>query len=436
MLLIYSKEPSVRLRYIAELLLKEMFSLDVRFTSDKQEFAGYEWPAICYSEEQVGNALRIVPSGLLSATETIEVYPEHDKVKDMTILFPTPGEEFPFDVFSAAFYLVTRYEEYMSSGKDKYGRFQPAASLSSQLGLMEIPIVNHWALYLVEHLKRRYSMLDPQPPSFRVVSTIDIDHAYAYRCRTLRRTLGGIARSFSRFDFSGIARRFLVLAGLRPDPYDTYAYIREVHEQYNLRPLYFMLCADYGHHDNNIRMSSRGFSSLVKDLAQYAVLGLHPSLSSNKDPRTLDREVEILNDLTGHPVRTSRQHFLRIRLPKTYRQLIRIGITDDYSMGYASMAGFRAGIASPFRFFDLPRNEATHLVVHPVSMMDVTFRDHLHLRTEDSIRRIKRIIHQVRSVNGEYVSLWHNESLSGKGRWKGWRRVFEETTKYAAECLR
>ena len=44
---------------------------------------------------------------------------------------------------------------------------------------------------------------------------------------------------------------------------------------------------------------------------------------------------------------------------------------------------------------------------------------------------IKNIINQVKSVNGTFISLWHNESLSDQKRWKGWRRVYEEMIKYA-----
>jgi len=101
-------------------------------------------------------------------------------------------------------------------------------------------------------------------------------------------------------------------------------------------------------------------------------------------------------------------------------------------MGFSGEPGFRAGIATPFRYFDLFRDETMPLTIHPVTIMDVVFRDHLHLSPENSIVRMKQLIDTVRSVNGECVTLWHNESLTGKGRWEGWNRVFEETTAYAA----
>jgi hypothetical protein len=41
------------------------------------------------------------------------------------------------------------------------------------------------------------------------------------------------------------------------------------------------------------------------------------------------------------------------------------------------------------------------------------------------------MIDTVRSVDGEFISLWHNETFSDTGRWKGWRSTYEEMLKYA-----
>ena len=46
--------------------------------------------------------------------------------------------------------------------------------------------------------------------------------------------------------------------------------------------------------------------------------------------------------------------------------------------------------------------------------------------------KIENMIQTIRSVHGEFVSLWHNESLGDTGRWKGWREVYEEMVKLAS----
>ena len=33
---------------------------------------------------------------------------------------------------------------------------------------------------------------------------------------------------------------------------------------------------------------------------------------------------------------------------------------------------------------------------------------------------------KVKAVNGNFISVWHNESLCDKGIWVGWKEVYEK----------
>ena len=79
----------------------------------------------------------------------------------------------------------------------------------------------------------------------------------------------------------------------------------------------------------------------------------------------------------------------------------------------------------PFRFYDLMDECETQLLIHPFILMDVTLRQYLGLNPGEAIIRINRLVEKVKAVNGIFTSLWHNESLSEQGVWRGWRRVFE-----------
>jgi hypothetical protein len=140
-----------------------------------------------------------------------------------------------------------------------------------------------------------------------------------------------------------------------------------------------------------------------------------------------------LRSVLNKDISSSRQHFLRIVLPSTYRNLIEQDITDDYSMGYAALPGFRAGICTPFNFYDLDLEIETKLRIHPFAVMDGTLNDYLGLTPADAIDHIKALIKEVKKVDGTFISLWHNESLSDQKRWKGWKRVYEQLIKEAVE---
>ncbi|RLD38049.1 MAG: hypothetical protein DRI83_03010 [Bacteroidetes bacterium] len=97
--------------------------------------------------------------------------------------------------------------------------------------------------------------------------------------------------------------------------------------------------------------------------------------------------------------------------PETYESLIEAGITDDYSMGYASMSGFRAGIANPFRFYNLKEEEETSLLIHPFMFMDTTLSDYMKLDPSEYKDAVLPLIDAVKSVSGELIGIWHNYAL-------------------------
>ena len=127
----------------------------------------------------------------------------------------------------------------------------------------------------------------------------------------------------------------------------------------------------------------------------------------------------------------SRQHFLRLDLPFTYRRLIDLGIKEDYSMGFASQVGFRAGTSLSFYFYDLDIEVETTLLIHPFAVMDGTLNEYMELPIDDAQHLVKELIDKVKSVNGTFISLWHNETLSDMNLWKGWRQVYEYMIKEA-----
>lgn len=434
MLLIFTSAISNRLRYIAKLMLQEMLGLEFRFTTSPEEFAACEGPKLSYTGIKKTDGLFIEAAGLLFETTIVQQEPAFAINEGIPLIFPSlnPSSSLPFDPFAAAFYMVSRYEEYHQHQKDRFGRYPATESIAWKGKFLETPVVHSWARLVMGLLTKHFPGLKFSLPQYRFTPTIDIDHAWCYRGRSVSRTLGGFGRSIMHGHFQEVAERLKVLAGLASDPYDNYSFINSVHEPYANFPLYFILFADYGQNDNNVTLTARDFHRLLRNLDQHGRVGIHPSLSSNKHLLKLEDEYEGLSEVLNRDVTISRQHFLKLTMPKTYRALAQLGITDDYSMGYASQPGFRAGIAMPFLFFDLVKDETTTLTIHPVTLMDVTMKDYLRLNPVESLEKIKKMIRIIQQVNGEFVSLWHNESLGNTGRWEGWRPVYEEMVKMAS----
>ena len=143
----------------------------------------------------------------------------------------------------------------------------------------------------------------------------------------------------------------------------------------------------------------------------------------------LTQEIKRLETIQKRETNSSRQHFLQLSLPGTYIDLIEAGITDDYTMGYASHLGFRAGIANSFLFYNLDTEQIMPINVHPFSISDDILRSSLKLDPINVVDNIAQIIDEVKQVNGTLISLWHNDTFSNIGIWKGWRNVYEDMLK-------
>ena len=61
--------------------------------------------------------------------------------------------------------------------------------------------------------------------------------------------------------------------------------------------------------------------------------------------------------------------------------------------------------------------------------MDRTLKDYLGLSPLDAHAEVERLKQIVKEAGGDLLAIWHNDSVSDKGEWKGWRMVFESTWK-------
>ncbi|OFY96349.1 MAG: hypothetical protein A3K10_05495 [Bacteroidetes bacterium RIFCSPLOWO2_12_FULL_31_6] len=433
MLFIYTHKITHRNKYIFNLIFKDTLGIDFNLTSELEQFKTYEGAKLSYTNNPVSDELFFTSRNLLFETgitdQNISVF-DYNSSK---VFFATgKSSTLPFDIFAASFYLVSRYEEYLPHIRDEHDRFDAKDSLAFANGFLQKPLVNTWAIWIKDLLQKKYPHLVFPVKNYQFISTIDIDNAYAYREKGFTRSVGGYMKSISKFDFKEISERTRVLLGFDKDPYDTYEFQLEIIKKYKLQSIYFFLLGDYGVNDKNLPIESKKFQSLIKMLGDYAQIGIHPSYGSNKSKGQLKKEVDRLSKVLHRDVTQSRQHFLKLTLPETYRNLIYLDITDDYTMGFASQVGFRASICTAFNFYDLDMELETKLKIHPFAMMEGTLKYSMKVSPDEAMNKIQPLIDEVKKVDGVFMSLWHNDTLNDKKIWTGWKAVYEKMVQYAA----
>ncbi len=432
-MLILVPKTTNRLHYIFDLIIKDLLGISFKFTTDNETFASFDGPKFHYGDSQFWHEPFQKATGLLFEHDITEKELKIIDYNDVKAFFPVYNDKsaFPFDIFAASFYLVTRYEEYLPHINDKFGRFQAKDSILFKMNMLEKPLVNIWAQELGNILTAIYPDLHIKKKSFSFIPTYDVDAAWAYKNKGIFRTIAAFARDLIHLDFAEYKMRWKVVFGREHDPFDTFDYQLQLQKELNLHPKYFILCGEYDLNDKNISLRNSDFQNLIKKLGDYAEVGIHPSFSSYLNKEKVGMEIKNLSKVLNREITMSRQHFLRLQMPLSYQILIDLDITDDYTMGYATQPGFRAGIADTFRFFDLEHDNVTNLNIHPFAVMDGTLRDYLELNVEESYEKIIGLIQEVRNVNGTFILLWHNETLSDKKRWTGWLSLYRRLLDFA-----
>jgi len=164
---------------------------------------------------------------------------------------------------------------------------------------------------------------------------------------------------------------------------------------------------------------------LIDYHSKKGTVGLHPSWQSSDDPKLLKQELGWLEFITGDVVKHSRQHYIRLMLPYTYRQLIKVGIEKDFSMGYGTINGFRASVASSFHWYDLEKEETTGLLLFPFCFMDANAYYEQKLVPHQALAELMKFYQSIRRVNGMMCTIWHNSFLGTSPMFKGWREAYE-----------
>ena len=432
-MLVYVTSITNRLRYTFDLLLHDLVGIDYEITTDADKFSFHTGPKFNYSNAPIGDELFFYATDLLFEKKIRRQDLSVFDWNDTKAFFAThPKYIIPFDPFAASFFMISRYEEYLPFTPDRYQRFDATESLAFQKGFLNKPIVNIYSKKIKQIFKENFPDLAFRETSYKYISTVDIDNAWAYKEKGLIRTCGALLRSLTSFNIKLFFERLAVLTGRKKDPYDTYELLSAIQHKYNLKMIYFFLLGDYAENDKNVSISSKKFQSLIKSIADYSETGIHPSFESNQHPGRLRLEQSRLQTIVKRDITKSRQHFLKLSFPATYRQLIDADITDDFTMCFSGEIGFRAGICSPFYFYDLERETETRLRIHPVAVMDATLRYYMKIMPAEALSYVGPIIKEIRAVNGTFITIWHNESISDQKPWGGWKDVYEEIVKASA----
>lgn len=328
------------------------------------------------------------------------------------------------DIIASAYYLLSRYEEmYRRGERDKHGRFPGRLSLPMRAGFIDRPIVDEYAEQLRQIIREHKLLgtgvqLEDRPQTFRKINlTHDIDQPYEYR---------GI-RSFVRATLTERRPLFeairLCFGAASQDKYNTFAAFLKANQHLQVSTskgltdtiLFLKPFSKHPLDRPTYNLRSPYMRSLLTQARQIGVkFGLHCSYASGLDPELISNERLYLQRQLRQNIHCSRHHFLSQREPEDLHILYASGIRHDYTMGYADVCGFRLGTCRPVKFINPNTRSLTELLLHPLTMMDVTLArpDYMALDYDEALTYAKSLIDRTARHNGELNLLWHNEQFA------------------------
>ncbi|MBT8318992.1 MAG: polysaccharide deacetylase family protein [Gramella sp.] len=424
MLLIYTHQITPRFSYIMRHIFTKILGIEISFSTKVEDFIKHSGPKITYTKQPLQNEFFVRSNDLLFEQGINDLQINVADWEGVPCFFRT-GERsnLPFDIFSASFYLISRYEEYLPHLKDLHGRFPPSESIAYRHKFLRQPVVDIWSYKLLDKLKEKFPDLVHKSNSYKYTSVIDVNTSHCYAYRGFVRSIAGFILDLGTFKLKRVGQRIRVWFNPKLDPYNNFAWLVELHKKFEIKSMFFFQFADYSTYDKNVSPNSNRFKYLIKSVADYSTVSLAASYSSFRDNELLKQEKKRLSNVINRAIKNSRMRYNRVDVPETYRNLVEAEFTDDFTMGYTHEIGFRAGTSYPFQFYDINLELQQPIRIHPFAFHDYAM---VNLRNEDQIfGELDPLYKAVKQVKGSFISVFSNELLGGEQK-VNWLNFYEK----------
>jgi hypothetical protein len=409
----------------------------VGYTSNPDEYASYKLvikPSGFFDENIYGTAasLPVLPLTIWEETPLLFGEPIKEQVGNTLVLHA--------DLVASTYFLISRYEEIVRKDcRDVHGRFIGKESLPYRAGFIDRPLVEEYGVVLRNQLASLGCDVPQQVKKIRkIYLTHDVDQLAHYR--NLRGMLGGLLRGL-RWPKEGNDAFKSFFGGLKFDPWYTIPWLfaknnsaKKIIGKNRCETIVFIRGGGgLRKEDKPVMLYLHpDFKNLIKLCkAEKIKIGLHASYEAGISPDRILSEKKNLQNHIKTKISYNRHHYLSSREPEDMQALIDANISDDFTMSYADVAGFRLGTCKSVKWINPISKTLTALTLHPLTIMDSTLSDkrYMYMNAFDAYQYCIQLVDAVESYNGELVLLWHNTSVEKK-MVSYHRKLYEDLIEY------
>ena len=332
-----------------------------------------------------------------------------------------------YDIIADCFFMLSRYEEYLEINqlsRDMFGRFCGKDSVAYKFGFLNRPIVDEWAFYIKRYIVNSgctyFEQVIARKPKLLVTHDVDTLNRYS---NWIDAVLGMYKKE--------ITFKELILG---KNPYDNILKIakweakKKINADYYFIPVKEKNNADYN--ITNKRLKKK--IDVIHKLGHQ--IGYHAGFYTSDNMELYSEEIKKLREALGdnYKVVGSRQHYLKNKVPDSFRALEQQGILYDTTLAFADMEGFRCGTCHPFRYWDVLGRREMKLWEIPLIFMDVTLKLYQKYSTTLLEEKFKEYYEKVKKYEGVLNILWHNNRFAEE-EWKEYNKRYCSYIKFLAK---
>lgn len=360
--------------------------------------------------------------------------------KQLPRLFPVSDAAIDFDIAAATFILSSEFQDLISLERDEFDRLRAMDSLQDKLGVLNVPVVNYYSLFLKKEMEsffdvkiesRRYDGAD-----YALALTHDVDYTSSLNLRMIKRNIFGHAiLNIEDLTLNERAIKLLyplVAFGGYDPPKRGLKFLRSLEIQKGLKSTFFIKTGATGKQDINYNYRSRSFRGFIDSLTECGFeIGIHPSMKTYIDSEQFIVEKTRLEKLVGNQIDSVRQHYLKFTASKTTSIWEDANIRRDSTLGFSRKAGFRNSVAFPFPLYNFQKDRISPVTELPLLLMDGTFADSRNLTADQTFDKMKTLIDETKAVHGAAAILFHN-SLTDPIDFPGYKEIYDQLLTEAA----
>jgi len=323
------------------------------------------------------------------------------------------------DIFASAFFMLSRWEEYVVKMRDEYNRFEASDSVAYKFGFLDRPIVNEYVEFLWKLLLKIGYNGKRKEQKYTVIPTHDIDY------------IDFQENSFKRFAKDIVQQRSLKLffcriKALFINPFNVFGYLMYISEMHQCISRFYFMAGGNTKYDFDSYLQSKKFKRIVNEIRDRGhIIGIHPSYNTYNNESLLKHEKQMLEDAIGEMVYEGRQHYLRFKNPDTWIIWNNAGLKIDSTLSYATIPGFRCGVCYDFPVFDIIERKTLDLIERPLIFMDASLVKYQNTDDTNFLEQIVHLRDTVKKYNGNFVFLWHNSSFNW-GNWRKYQKYYKK----------